>query len=304
MRYLVGMVWPAIHPKTGRLWVIANETHPECVVAQLYHDGDLPSHEQKFPAWTKRRFVAIDESGRVLWPARFSRETLEMMRLADEELFETEFQNNPPSGKDKPFRRLVYYERTEFPASLRLPKVMWLDPSLGETETSDWQALVVIRHAVKEGLILIHRCEMWRLAPRDLAQAFNDVYAEEKPDSAGIEGIGFQRLLEVLVSIFGNVSGLFPAVETLVSQRDGKDLRIRSLASLVRDGTIRFPSDGSCRALEKQFLAYPDGKKDGPDVTEMAIRRLRQGVSQTELWKQIRHIPGRGALFAPGHGWC
>lgn len=304
IKYLVGMVRPAMQPKWGRVFVIANETHLECLVATIYRDGELPEHEQRFVQWTKRRFVAIDEAGDILWPQRFPREVLEGMRREDEELFETEFQNNPPSGKDKPFKRLVYYSRADFPDTLPLPKVMWLDPSLGETETSDWQALVVIRHAVKQGLILVHRCELWRLPPRDLAQSFNDVYAEEKPDCAGIEGIGFQRLLEVLIAMFGNSSGLFPAVETLNSQKDGKDLRIRSLASLIRDGTIRFPDDGSCRAGEKQLLAYPDGKKDWPDTLEMAVRRLRQGLSQVEQWKGIRHVPGRASLFASGAGWC
>ena len=283
-----------MQPIYGRVFVVANETHPQCVVAAIYRDGELPEHEQRFKSWVKHRFVAIDEEGTVLWPERFSLETLEEMRAEDPETFEQEFQNNPPSGQDRPFPRVHYYKREDWPDSLPLTKIMWLDPSLGETESSDWQALAVIRIDVKTQKILVHRCELWRLPPQDLVRSCNEVYAEESPDCFGLEGIGFQRLLEVLIGIDAEGTSLFPSVEVITAQKDGKDLRIRSLAPLVRNATILFPDDGSCRAGEKQLLAYPDGKKDWPDALEMAVRKARQ-ARQVDLVRKIRHVPGRGA---------
>lgn len=299
LKYVTGMVRPAMDPRRGRVFIIANETHAECVVATIYRDQDRPPNEQRFGAWQKFRWQAIAEDGTILWESRFPRELLEEMRAEDEEAFETEYQNNPPTSREKPFPTLQYYKRADYPN--KIPKVGSFDPALGKKRTSDFQAIIYLRWSPKDGKILVHRADFLRLPPPDLVKRVNEGYTEEAPDAFNIEAIGFQLLLAGMLVADGAASGLFPSYETIESQVESKDVRIRSLAPLVRNGTILFPDDGSCRVLERQFTNYPDGKKDGPDGVEMALRLVRR-MSRSSAVSEIRHNPRRSSAFGPG-GW-
>lgn len=300
IKYVTGMVRPAMDPNIGRVFIIANETHVECVVATIYRDQEKPPNEQRFKAWEKFRWQAIGDDESILWPERFTRAFLEELRNEDPEAFETEYQNNPPSVAERPFPVLQYYSREKYEGQ-KLPKVGVLDPSLGKKQTSDFQALIYLRWSPKDGKVLVHRAYFLRLPPPDLVVRVNESYAEEAPDAFVVEAIGFQLLLEAMLTADGIATGLFPAYETIESQTESKDVRITSLAPMVRNGVILFPDDGSCRQLERQFLAYPDGKKDGPDAVEMGMRRVRR-FSRGSAVAHIRHTPRRAAQFGAG-GW-
>lgn len=291
IKYVTGMVRPAMDPVRGRVFIIANETHPECVVATIYRDQLVPEREQRFSVWAKYQFNARGPDGSILWEARFPARLLDELEQEDPEAFQTEYMNNPASTEDKPFKALQYYSRATY-SELDLPKVGGLDPALGKTRTSDYQALVYIRYSPRDRKVLIHRAEFKRLPPPDLVVYVNGTYAEEQPVAFVVEAIGFQLLLVAMMASDGSQTGLFPSYETIESQTDSKDVRIRSLAPLVRT-TLLFPDDGSCRQLEKQFLAYPDGKKDGPDIVEMIMRIIRRIAQGGTGMGEIIHHPRR-----------
>ncbi|HNC98113.1 MAG TPA: hypothetical protein PKW90_18420, partial [Myxococcota bacterium] len=294
IHYVTRMVRPAVDPKVGRVFVIANETHPECMVAQIYRDGEKPPHEQRFGAWKKYRFNAIKEDGTPLWPERFPLEYLLSLKQEDPEGFETEYMNNPPSGTSRPFKKLNYYSRAEL-EKVKCPTVLVLDPALGRTRESDFQATLVLKY--HKGRFLIWRAHLTRLPPPGLRRLFLDVYAAEQPDLAGIEDVGFQMLLAVLIDELGDAEGLFPSIRG-IQQHTAKELRILSLVPLNDRGLLCFPDDGSCVELERQFLAYPDGKRDGPDVTEMGVRLLRLGLGGSG-YLEVRHIARHSAFAHP-----
>lgn len=297
LRYVTRTVRPAIEPVIGRVLVIANETHPECVVAQIYRDQFRPTQEQRFTAWAKFRFQAIDDAtGEILWEERFPRSYLLELRQEDPEGFETEYQNNPASGRAKPFTVIHTYSRTEVEGR-ELPTVLVMDPALGHTRTSDFQAIVVMKRDGNR--LLIWRAWLLRMKVTELRHFFLEVYRAERPDIAGIESVGFQELLITMVNEIGDEDGLFPGVRP-IPQHEAKDLRILSLVALNDAGVLLFPDDGTCRPLEMQFLRYPDGKRDGPDVTQMAVKLIRETSRSVDV-RGIRHKTRRSG-FAFGVG--
>lgn len=278
-----------LEPNTSRILAIGTSVHEDCLIRRL-------RNRDRYPEWRIIIYKAIQDDGTALWESRFPLDKLQKLERTRPEYFATEMMDCPPSQGGRPFTNIQHYARAEF-AGARLGKVLWFDPSLGRTEKSDYQAVVVLRGPTKEGLLLVHRAELLRIGdPMALVDRVNQIYAEEQPDLAGIETIGFQCLLQMALQSRGAKAGLFPAWHQLDKQTESKDLRIRGMAPLINNGVMRLPDDGSCRQLEQQLSEYPSGKKDGPDALEMALRQIRQ-ESMAHLAGQIRHIPGRAASF-------
>lgn len=271
-----------LEPKRSRVMVAGTPIHADCLVCRL-------TAPERFRRWTKLRYKVIRDDGSVLWPERWTIEDLRAEEEEDPESFAMEMLDLPPST-GKPFTLLHYYDRAVF-ADADLPKVLWFDPSLGKTETSDLQAVVVLRGPTPEGWVLVHRVEFLRIGdPFALVERINAIAAEEGADVNGIETIGFQLLLEAMLQSDALRDGLLIGWERLDTQRDSKDVRIRGLAGPTNRGILRFPNDRAARPLEHQFLDYPDGKRDGVDVTEMAYRVIRR-QSRQRTGRNVRHQP-------------
>lgn len=267
-RKLTAAVNFGLEPAIGRVFMVGTPLHPDCLVCRF---TDPKQHAR----WVKLRFSAITAEGQPLWPERWTLVALREEEDDDPEAFAMEMLDLPPST-GKPFETIHSYERADFDG-LALAKILAFDPALGRTEKADFQALIVLRGPTESGDILVHRVELLRIGdPAELVKRVNDIVGEESPDICVIETIGFQALLECMLSADGRRTSLLNGWVTIESQRESKDLRIRGLAPLVNRGRIRFPSDRTCRALEHQALDYPDGKRDGLDAMEMGVRQLRQ----------------------------
>lgn len=263
----------------GRIVMVGTPLHSDCVVCRF-------TEQEKYKGvYDVLRFVAADDDGTILYPAKWTPDAIEAARQnpedSDPELFD-----RPPNEGDRPFRELHYYDRADY-ADVVLPKVMGFDPSYGQNDKSDYQAVITLRGPTPEGWLLVHRADLLRVAdPLELTETVNGIYKSEDPDAAVIEAIALGILLHSLSVSLGNAAGVFPAWQRIERQVSAKDIRIRGLAPLINGGTIRFPSDGSCRALENMARDYPQGKKDGLDVLEMALRLIRRGGVQVD----IRHV--------------
>ena len=181
-----------------------------------------------------------------------------------------------------------------------LPTVQVMDPALGGPG-ADYQAIGILKLDLARDWILVWEERLLRVSIPELVQIFLDLYEEHKPDLAGIEAVGFQVLLKIMVDEKGDARGLFPSV-IAIQQHDSKDIRIRGLVPLNDRGRLRLASDGSTRGCERQLRAYPEGKKDGPDMIQMGVRLLRQATS-TGAARQVRHHHGRRASFGRKGVW-
>lgn len=281
-----------LEPMIGRILVLGTPHHPDCLVCRL-------SEQDQYKArWASIRFRAMDEAGRVLYPAKWSVDALGVERQEDPEAYQSELGDEPPAQADRPFHTIHRFARSDY-ANTKLPVILAFDPSLGKRSTSDFQALVELRGPTKDDLILVWRAWLLRIAdPAALTARVDDIYTEVQPDVAVIEAIGFQALLETLLSSKGRHSGSFASWVKIEQQRDSKDLRVRGTAPLVNSGTLRFPDDGSTKQLESQYLAWGDAgsKRDGPDVVEMGLRQIR---APRRKRADIRHHPRERAHIDP-----
>ncbi len=267
-----------LEPIGGRVMVIGTPHHPDCVVCRL------TEHDAYRARWVAVRFRISDESGRLLFGARWPADVLVAQRAEDPDGYDSELGDRPPALGGRPFRTIHTYSRAAF-AGLPLAKSLAFDPALGRTQNSDFQALICLRGPTAEGKILVHRAELLRIAdPQQLVERVNAIYAEERPERAFVEGIGFQAIVESLLVGNGVQTRIFPGWERIAQQHESKDARVRGLAPLINAGILLFPDDQSCRQLERQFLDWGDrgAKRDGPDATEMALRGIRRaGASAT-----------------------
>lgn len=281
-----------LEPHIGRAFMLGTPLHPDCQVCRF----TVPDSHKR---WKKIRYAAIlDEGGpneRPLWAGRWTVEALRAEEDEDPEAFAMEMMDRPP-GTGKPVEIVHYYDREKYDRE-RLPKVLAFDPALGKKATSDFQALIILRGPTREGWLLVHEVELLRIGdPTKLVDHVNDVVANERPDVSVMETIGFQSLLECMSSTAGKKAGLLIGWTKIESQPESKDLRIRGIAPLINRGDIRFPSDRSCRQLEHQVLDYPDGKRDGFDALEMAVRQHRLGRKRRAA-DEIEHLPARASVF-------
>lgn len=283
---LTGVVGYALEPKRARIFVMGTAVHPDCLVKRLLDPA-------KFGRWVRLRWQAI-EDGKSIWEARWPFEELEAARAEDEEAFEMEMMGNAAAEGVRIFPVVHHYKRADWPD--RGVVINILDPALGG-ENADYQAIVTLRWHQPKSKILVWRAELLRLPIPDLVERWLACYAEDQPDFAIAEAIGFQRLLAMMLTSRGNVQGLFPSIEQITRQSLPKDERIGSLAQLVREATILLPDDNSCRGGERQLLDFPSGKKDFPDALEMGVRKIRALAASRSLRHDIRHVTGRAADF-------
>lgn len=265
-----------------RCFFVGTPVHYDCTVCRLTTKVEYKRR------WIRLRFRAADESGRLLYPAKWDLDMLEEERQLDPEGYGSELDDKPPQEFGHPFVSLGYYHREDY-AEKDLPKVMAFDPSLGRTKSSDFQALVNLRGPTAEGDVLVDRCELWRIpVPKVLVGEVIRVVEEVKPTAKVMESIGFQSLLAFALTDEADRQQVEDGGWLLIEyQAESKDLRIRAMGPRVngsgsptgRKGRLLFPDDGSCRQLERQFTAYPQGKRDGVDTTEMALRFIDDGGS-------------------------
>lgn len=274
-----------------RCMVIGTPLHWDAMICRL---GD----PEQAPGWRMVRYSARRPDGTPLFPERWSHEAL--LEAEHDEAAQSELFDNPPDDGQRMFPRFLRYEPGIL-ARKKLVRILAVDPSVGKNESSDLQAVVVIGADMEDGRIYVLRCELTRLAPQDFQRHVLEVYAAASPDYAVIETIAAQEFFYALVIGEGARSGLFPGFSRIESQAHSKDFRIRSLAPLIREGLLRTPADGSCRGLERQAEAYPDGKVDGLDALEMAVRQLqtraRGGFASPSHRTRMRTQGGRGAAL-------
>ena len=284
-----------LEPKKKRLFVVGTPVHGECIVCEL-------TAPDKFDRWTKLRYKAIQDDGTPLWPEVWTIEDLRAEERDDPDAFAMEMLDTPPTDGERPFPRLHYYARVDYEATL--PKVLVFDPSMGQSKKSDWQALASLRGPTEKGKILLNRVERFRIPdPFLLVEHVNGIYADEDPDAAAIESIGFQLILQMMLMHHGQATQLFPGWLRIDRQVDAKDLRIRSMAPLVRTAVMLFPDDESCLEAERDFKSYPLGKVDVPDVVEMGLRLIRQ-FTRVRGRGQVRHEHRRShAAFGGARAW-
>jgi predicted phage terminase large subunit-like protein len=261
----------------------------QIIIATRWHYNDLIGEVLKTAAitgeeWRVVSFPAIGTDGAALWPEQWPLSLLEPQKRSYYEsgypwMWEALYQQVPPETLDSEF--LPEYFRDvmcdDWPADRQIC-VVALDPSLGESDKSDFSAFVAVCKG-NDGLYYID-ANIDRRPSSQMVEHGCQWMKRIKPDAFGCEKNQFQRLLlplfeERLDELKMTMTQVYGINNTSRGSRfaDQKRTRIRSLTNLLATGKLRFRRSPGTSLLLEQLKGFPAHKHDdGPDALEMAIR--------------------------------
>lgn len=260
------------------------------VMATRWHEDDLTGRLLKAAAngegaaVRRLRLPAIaeegDELGRLpgeeLWPERWPLKLLKQREKSLDPYWWLALYQQQPVGDRfaewpaEYFGDHVWFDDWPSPADTVM-KVMAIDPSLGQTDKSDYSAIIALAKDI-HGTFWIDA----NLERRPSARIVKDALAIHRqfmPVALGCETNQFQALLRDQFegeSIKQGQSVWFCGCNNTVP----KVIRVRSLTPLLAQRRIRFRrGSAGVNLLIEQARGFPLAKyDDGPDALEMAVR--------------------------------
>lgn len=260
----------------------------QIIIATRWHAQDLigmvlKTAEETGEQWRIVSFPAIGHDGAALWPEQWPIAKLEARRRKYSAsgypwMWDALYQQIPPETIDSEWPPEYFDDiwADELPRERQIC-VVSLDPSLGETDKSDYSAYI----AACKGLDNIYYIDA-NIGRRDASQIVStgiEWMIGIKPDVFGCEKVAFQRLLLPMferelhrakldmTQVFGIDN------KSRGSQyKDQKKTRIRDLTGLLATKRLKFVRSPGTSLLIEQMRGFPSHKfDDGPDALEMAI---------------------------------
>ncbi len=207
------------------------------------------------------------------WTARYPTSMLVQKRIEAPSSFRTEWQQEPDDDENA-FRRewFLYYPSGDIPTGA--VRYAWVDPSAGDSSTSDYKAYGVADFVLQNGAL-----SMYLLDARVRKQTVNEMIAgmyELHLAYPGIrlwgyEAVSSERFLEPLIqrdaSRYGIALPLYPVVKNLPSFLYKKD-RIPQMQAPLEKGQCLFPRrNRDAERIIEHYLDFPDGvHDDGADM--------------------------------------
>lgn len=261
-----------------------------CLIATRWHRNDLIGFiqreaEQSGEVWSRMRLQAIKPNGSALWQDRWPLEKL--LRIKERYMisgypwmFDALYQQEPPEVMDSEwdpeyFGPHVMFDQwpSDFETSFR---VVCLDPSMGATDKSDYQAFVMML-VDKQGTVWIdadiNRLDAYAQVGRGL-----DICRHFHADAFGVEIQGFQGILEPIYVEKAKERGMSHIPVHGIPSTENKRIKIRSeISPFLAQGLLKFRvhSPGVNLLLE-QLRGFPGHKyDDGPDALAMGLQLCR-----------------------------
>lgn len=222
--------------------------------------------------WTDERLVV----GENLWPEGITDDVLRRLKSMAPSDQSGQLQQRPPDHDQDAEWPASYFPESiwsEWPSPLEIAAtVVYLDPSLGKTEKSDFSAFVTLS-LTHEGVMHVE-CDMERRDASRMSARAVEIASDVRPIAFGIESNGFQSLLAGEIERLTRGHGM-PCPIWQVQNTENKIGRIRRLTPYLQQGLIRVLDTSGGRLLVEQLRAFPGHRHDdGPDALEGAIQLL------------------------------
>lgn len=220
------------------------------------------------------------EGTEVLWEAKLSYYDLMVIRISEGEAsFNSEIQNDPIDPDNATFQEEwfdFYDDNTPDFSDSRFVFFGSNDPSLGKNKKSDTSAIIGVAKDTKTGYLYILIASVEKRKPdviiEDAIETSKRLKIEYKKGfyKFGVETVQFQYFFKDVMVQRSAEAGEYLPIEEIQSVQN-KDLRIKSLQPLVKNGYIKFSKKH--KTLLKQMMEYPMGKNDdAPDALQMAVK--------------------------------
>ena len=164
-----------------------------------------------------------------------------------------------------------------------------LDPSMGKTEQSDYQAAVFV--GLTSGMLWVDSM-MVRLSPGELVEDVTEFWRVHGSPMIGCETNGFQALYQNLFDNHCEKHGMMPMPFYGINNSENKTVRIQRIDPHLASSKLRFRDTPSNQLLVEQLMMFPlkSWHDDGPDALEMALRLLTLGKPVIEYQDEMIEI--------------
>ena len=206
---------------------------------------------------------------------------LMILRMQDDEAFNSEYQNNPMTEASRVFKeswiKANYYDETNLPKMKQI--YASVDLSMGKSRTSDYSAIVFVGRGM-DNYFYVLEADIERRSPDVI---INDIllYLDKyngRLDGFIVEENVFQEFFSKTLQQTAVDMGLYVNwISARSTASDNKGTRIRSLAPKIKQGYIKFNKNH--RVLESQLKNFPKDHDDAPDCLERCISKFLENSS-------------------------
>lgn len=206
---------------------------------------------------------------------------LMILRMQDDEAFNSEYQNNPMTEASRVFKeswiKANYYDETNLPKMKQI--YASVDLSMGKSRTSDYSAIIFVGRGV-DNYFYVLEADIERRSPDII---INDIllYLDKyngRLDGFIVEENVFQEFFSKTLQQTAVDMGLYVNwISARSTASDNKGTRIRSLAPKIKQGYIKFNKNH--RVLESQLKNFPKDHDDAPDCLERCISKFLENSS-------------------------
>ena len=273
----------------GKAIVMATRWHKDDLSGRILAEaanGTIRVRTLILPALAEADDPLGREPGDALWPARFDRAKLESMRASMAPQWWLPLYQQRPTAFEAAEWPAEYFAdhiwAREWPHAFEL-SAMFLDPSKGRTDRSDYSAIVFV--GVAQGKLWV-RANIRRRPVPEMVRDVVAMFRAHSPHVLGLEANAWQDLLAPPLEEAARAAGVAPLPLDLVVNTVNKQVRVSRLGTYLAQQHVRVWPDESGKLLVDQLRDFPlADHDDGPDALEGAVRSLTNATrkySQTE----------------------
>jgi len=271
----------------------------------IYIDLTNEDRQEDAEAFFEDNKEEMLEGTKVLWEDKLSYYDLMVLRISEGiAAFNSEIQNDPVDPSMRTFSEewLDFYDDAppNFGDSCFVI-VGSLDPSLGKNDKSDTNANIALMKDINTGYMYVGEAIIEKRKPDVIIDDTIEQSKRLKRDFKkpfhilGVETVQFQYFFKDVLAEKSRLANEHLPIEE-INQRQNKELRIESLAPLIKNGYIKFSRKH--KTLIEQILNHPKGPDDGPDALEMAVRLALEIKGTTGV--EYKSVISRALRFGRG----
>lgn len=231
----------------------------------------------------------------VLWPDQRPDmyEHLMERRLASEEGFASEFQNDPQTESTRIFKT-EWLENNYYTDHPKIKNMaIAIDPAIAGKRTNDFSAIIAVAQC-EDNYFYVLEASLEKRRAEVLLDDAKRIIARYYTDNPKIvcETNQFQQFFANTLQRDLVQNGIYlDWLDVCHAGRESKASRIESLVPHIRQGHIKFKTGQ--HVLLSQLRNYPKGHDDGPDALEMALHPLLSAAISTFSFGSIGTNPRR-----------
>lgn len=266
LSWVMRALYPALHPKKGRLRLIGTPMDTDSLIVRLSQSKDFVS----------LAFPVMDADGNPLWPERFGPDEIERIRnlyheAGDPDGYEQEYLLNP-RGKTETVFEIARISRTLASTVPEGPTYSFCDPARSVKSSSARTAHVVWRW-IGDTLVVLEAKGHFHKPSETIGELFR-IAEEWDIVEMGVEKDGLEEyLMEPLYDRMREMDRNLP-VEGHMAPRDRDKIRfMMGLQPLVQAGKLMVTE--RCEDLIRELEMFPRGRVDVVNALAYAPRMRR-----------------------------